>query len=75
MAAASPVLPRPSLPASIAIVAASLSTLTPLSSALPLSLISLPQWLGPKGAEVGGLGEAALQDVQADLWEGGQEAL
>lgn len=38
-----------SLPASVSILAASLSTLTPFSSVLPFFLIFLPQWLGPKG--------------------------
>lgn len=68
-------LPRSCLPASIPMVAASLSTLTAFSSALPFPLISPAQWLGPKEAEAGGPGEAARQAVQADLWEGGQEAL
>lgn len=78
LAAVSPMMSlHLSLPVSVFIFAASLLTLpapTFLGPTHP-SLISLSQWLGPKGVGVGGLGEAKAQDVLGDVWEGGREAL
>lgn len=71
--AAAPLNVSVSLPASISIFAASLSTLTPFPlSHLSFSSPSLNGW-DPR-ALGGRFGEAASQDVLEGVWEGGPEA-